>query len=1193
MKGMAVAIFLSLFFGMHSWAQPNGGQNFSIKNATLAQAVEQLLSGTQYRVVYLTDDLNTESKVDLNLRNTTPLAALRQLLEQNSLTYSLRDENTVVIQQDPKSPPPTNLLTISGKVVDENNNPLFGAAVIVQGTSKGVVTDSNGLFTISATQGQTLIIEYLGRQTQTYAVNVSVAHLVIRLQVKTAEVDEVVVTGYSTTTKSRTPGSVAVLTSEDLQGAPLLSTDMLLKGKIAGVNVQAVSGRPGESAKIRIRGTNTLTGNAEPLWVVNGVPMEKGVPNINKGKILSGDFSTLYMDGIAGINPDDIESVTVLKDASAAAIYGARAAGGVIVVTTKRGKEGSMRLSYSGSVSLTTRPVRTADLMNSAEKLNFEQQLWNEFSKENFLYNQDPANLTKRNVPYIGITGMVRSGYGKYAGWTEAQQNEYLASLAKQTTNWFDELFRHAVSTKQHLSFSGGGDRSNYYVSFGYNNINGLLKENKTDSYSVNSTLGIQASDKVKIDFLTNLGYQMAKEPSQGTNVFNYAFFANPYERLYNEDGSYREDETYYKFRNINGVVNAVYPDNGFNLMRELRETNTETTNFSASETIQLTWNVHEDFSLSGMASIAYSNHHSQNINGANTYTAFMDRPFEGGNYNSQRKYGSITQSSSKNLGYTLRGQVNYDKLLNGKHYVTALAGAEISSQQLKTIYAKRYGYDPVTGGFSTPVPPSSSNPDSDINSLITIINGLSGQFQDEQALASFYFDADYTYDGRYTFKFSLRADGSNNFGHDRQFNPIWSAGLSWNIMRENFMTPLENIFSQLVFRTSTGFTGNINKNIYPKLVITYQNEYRYVDDEYWRLGLISSAPNPNVGWEKTFDYKFNLDMGFLKNRLSLNAEYYNRKSSRVISSVAVPSATGFLVQGYNTTDIVNEGVELSLGATILKGRDYSVSVFANGAYNVNKVTKYDAPSKGFGGVYVGYPTDALFAGNYIGINPYNGLYEFQPRSDAEFTTDKDYGLYQNYLVYLGTRTAPYNGGFGVSGSYKNFSASLSGSFAIGNKVINNLNAPTTYGYFDRFIPGGPSGTIPQTTRNDLYAMNYNVLRDQANRWTPGNPITNGYPRLVDPYTGIKVDGKTYITNSSITQAALLENVSYLKLSSISFSYRLGEKGLKALRLKSAEVSFLMNNIFTISTYNGIDPETPGAIYPQSKSFSLALRVGF
>lgn len=1183
-------VFL-LFISISSWAQNQPRKNYSFRDATISEAVNQIIAGTQYRVVYSVSDLATKGQVTAALSNATVEEALRNILEKKSLTYTIRNGNTIVISAIPETS--QSMVRAKGVVLDDKTGmPLRGVSVNIVGVNHGTATDVNGAFSLTLGEGMQLEFSYVGMESQHITVKGTMENIVIRMKEVVATMDQIVVTGYSTTKKDRTPGSVAVLNAKDIQDAPLRSLDMLIQGKIAGVNVQSVSGRPGESAKIRIRGTNTLTGNAEPLWVINGVPMEKDMPKMNRGELKSGDFSTLFMNGIAGINPDDIESITVLKDASAAAIYGARAAGGVIVVTTKRGKEGGMKVNYSGSVSLTTRPIRTMDLMNSSEKLKFEQELWDEFSNEKFLYNQDPANTTKLNVPYIGITGMVRGGLMQFAGWSKSQQDEYLASLANHTTDWFDELFRHSVSQKHHISLSGGGEKINYYISMGYDKKNGLLKQNYADAYSLNLSIGVVGSDKLKLDFFTSLGYQNATEPSQSTNVFRYAFFANPYERPYNEDGSYKADQTYYSMPSANGITTILHPDNGFNLLRELNETKTTTKNFSASQTVQLNWNIWDDLSFSGMGSVSYSNHTSDNINGANTYTAFMDRPFEGSTAaTSQRKYGSISQITQSGLGYTLRGQFNYSKTFDEKHYVTALGGAEISYSESKGIFSKRYGYDELTGGSVTPIMPPSSSPEGDISSLTRILSGLTGQYIDKQSMASFYFDADYTYDRRYTAKLSLRTDGSNNFGQNKQFNPIWSAGLSWNIMREEFMSD-QNIFSNLIFRTSMGYTGNINKSIYPNLVLTYGNDYRYIGNEYLRIGTVAGAPNPNLGWEKSFDYKFNLDMGFVKNRVNLSLEYYHKNSKDVISLVSIPSPTGFETQSYNTSTIVNSGFEVSLNVALLKNKDYSLSVFANGAYNSNKLVKYDAPNKNFQGRNVGYPTDGVFAGEFIGINPYSGLYEFKPRSDANFKNDADYDKENNFLVYLGPRTAPYNGGFGLSGLYKNFSASLSGVFSIGGKYINDISAPSSYSYLERIKPG-EKGTTPQTGRNDLYGMHYNVLRAQNNRWTPGNPITNAYPRIVDVYDGAKVDGKTHTTTNRITQAALLEDVSYLKFSSISLTYRLGDKSLKKLGFRSAEVSFLMNNLFTFSTYSGIDPESPGAIYPQSKSFSLALRIGF
>lgn len=270
-----------------------------------------------------------------------------------------------------QSPKGAATILVKVTIVDADRNPLPGAAVIVSGKAQGVVADEHGEVSLWVDRNTQIEFRYVGMKSLYMKVTKPVSGY-ITLEDEMSELDQVVVTGYQRTTKRRATGSLATLTAKDLKGAPTANLDMLMQGKVAGMDVKAVSGRPGESAKIRIRGTNTITGNAEPLWVVDGVPLQRDIPSIETSRIKAGDFNDIYSSGIAGINPNDIESVTVLKDASAAAIYGSRAAGGVIVVTTKRGKEGKMQINYSTNVSIVTAPPHDANLMNSKEKLAWE-----------------------------------------------------------------------------------------------------------------------------------------------------------------------------------------------------------------------------------------------------------------------------------------------------------------------------------------------------------------------------------------------------------------------------------------------------------------------------------------------------------------------------------------------------------------------------------------------------------------------------------------------------------------------------------------------------------------------------------------------------------------------------------------------------------------------------------------------------
>lgn len=1067
-------------------------------------------------------------------------------------------------------------------IVDENGEPLPGATVKASDKPLGVVSDVNGRASLWAATGSTLTISYVGMQTRTLKVSRPLTGKIV-LENEATTIDQVVVNGYQRTTKRRVTGSVATLTADDLKDRPLANVDMLLQGKIAGVDVKAVSGRPGESAKIRIRGTNTITGNAEPLWVVDGVPLQKDIPYISSSQIRAGDFNDIFANGISGINPNDIETVTVLKDASAAAIYGSRAAGGVIVVTTKRGKEGKMSISYSTNLSLVTSPPRDADLMNSQEKLAWEQELWDEFSQPYFERGE--------RYPVVGLVGMIRSGYGKYAGMTKEEQDAEIARRGETTTDWFKQLFRNSISNSHYLSLSGGSDKSTYYVSLGYSHNNGLVKHTDYDHYNIGTKIDMKPNKRVKAGLSLNASWQKSGASSLGVSPFTYAYFANPYETPYNEDGSYRADETYWELRLANGDQTLQMPENGFNVMRELDNTSNETRNFDMQAIANLSVTITDKLNFEGLASYGYVSNMGDNINGRDTYAAWLDRPFENNQLYSKRTYSSITQNSAYNTNYNLRGQLHYFNTFREHHYLSTLFGAEIRGQYSKSIYEKRYAYDDLSGNSAMPVYPETGR-DFSYNELLTyaaIMDGLSGQSIGEDRFASFYFSLDYVLMKRYVASLTARTDGSNNFGSDEQFNPTGSLGLSWNIDQEQFMQALKPVVSSLSLRAAFGYTGNINKTVYPQLVMDYDKSYRRTNDDYYRKGSIRNAPNPSLRWEKTRDWKVSLDAGFWNERLHVTTEFYNRRTYDAVSAITVPYTTGFSTQSYNTSTLENVGMEFSVMASIIKKKDWGLSLSANIAYNRNKLLEFQSPTSGLSaGTHVGYPLGSIFSGKVQGIDPELGIYTYELRPDAVINSAADRNNYNNYLFYIGTGNAPVNGGYSVSGHYKNLSVSLGGSYSIGGKILNNITCPVSY----NTIEGEQTEQIP-TQQNDLYVNHLNVNRDVVNRWTADNPRTDANPRILDAYGEYYGLNNQMIHYSTITQASMLEDVSYFKLGSASVSYSFDKKVISPLMLSSLAVSFTMNNLFTITDYSGIDPETPGAVYPMARTFTFGVSVGF
>lgn len=1083
-------------------------------------------------------------------------------------------------------------MTVTGVVKDSDGVPLAGVSVLVMGTTTGTTTGFDGDYKISVAKGKTLRFSFIGFET--VDIKADKAKIDLTMNPEALTMETVVVTGYSSVELRKSTGAVAVVTSDKLKDNPLKSVDQLLQGQLAGVDVKITSGRPGAASKVRIRGTNTITGDAEPLWVIDGVPMQKNVPSMNTSQIKSGDFDNIFATGIGSLNPNDIESITVLKDASAAAIYGSRAANGVIVVTTKHGAAGKAHVSYMGSVSVQTKPSRSPNLMNSREKLAWEQELWDEFAAAGFEATQ---NGTSTHYPVVGIVGQIRSGYGRFKGWSKEQQDAYIAELGSQSTDWFDVLFRNTVSTSHHLSVSGGTDKLTYYVSGGYGWNNGVVVKTSSQSANFSAKIDTRPAKWIKFGVQTDFSYQKALAPSNNVNMFKYAYFANPYENLYNEDGSYAADETYFTLSDANGLYASNLPEKGFNIMREVNETSSDATSSMFTIMGNTTINICKGLNFTGLASFTYNGDMSENVNGKETYAAFEDRPFEKDTY-SKRTYGSITQMSSYNTSYILRGQLNYSKTFAEWHNLNAIAGAEVRSSYAKSIFAKRYGYDSITGNHANPVYPSGGSTSIDYEELQSygkLMDGMNGQSILEDAFASFYGTATYNYRSRYIVSGTVRSDGSNNFGSDQQFNLNWSVSGAWNIDQEKWMQPVSHVLSTLGLRAGFGYTGGVNKSVSPVLIMSYNSTFRTTEEDYYRMGSIKSAPNPNLRWEKNRTMNVGLNFGFLKDRITGEVAWYHNKNMDQVTSVRVPRSTGYSSQFYNTSEQMNTGVEFTLGATILKIQDFRWRITGNIAYNYNELLKYDPPVVSLSSTtYVGYPLGSTFTGKTTGINKDTGLYDFVLRPDVQIKSVQDYKKYQNYLFYVGTSNAPWTGGFSTSFTYKNFSVNVVGNFSLGGKVLNDIVSPAYSG------KAGVTQNEPlQSSRNDLYVNHLNVVRDVTYRWTPDNPITDGYPRLIDTYGPRLTDSsgnlldKVKPYSETLSRCILLEDVSYLKFSSISLSYTFPERWVRAMKIGGLSASFLMNNLFTITNYSGIDPETPGAVYPQSRSFTFSLSLSF
>ena len=1072
---------------------------------------------------------------------------------------------------------------ISGIIQDESGEPLAGVNVMVKGTRTGVMSDGDGNFHINlSSYPATLSFSFLGMKTQDITVAKAQNGLTVIMEDEGLTIEQTVITGYTQTSIKKITGSVGVLTSKNLEEQAKSSIDAMLQGQLAGVAVTATTGQPGRNQEIRIRGQSTLTGDASPLWVVDGVPLQGELPQVYDSQLKTGGIEDLFINGVGDINPNDIENISILKDASAAAIYGSRAANGVIVITTKRGREGPMRVNYSGNVSVIMAPERDGNLMNSAEKIAWEQELWDEFSA--------PAMAMGKEYPLVGIVGMVRSGYGRFASMAgdKARQDEYLAELAKNTTDWFGLIFRNSVSTNHHISLSGGGQLYNYYVALGYNHDAGLLIKDSYDRYNIKSNFTMTPNKSVKLDFGLDFSMQGSMSPNlSSVDPFHYAYYANPYEAPYNPDGSYRADETWYNLGLINGSSVIPVYDRGYNVMRELDQTSNETVNNATTARAGIDIKIFKSLKFVGLASYSFGSNRTEKINLKDTYAAWENQL----DYDKMYKnscYGSIIQNSYNKNAYMLRGHLEFNESFSDAHQLQVIAGSEIRAEDSKTLYSKRLNYDANTNTTSMPQPPSGA---SQLESWLREVEQLSGEFYSKSRYASFYASADYFILNRYIINGSFRMDGSSYFGSAKQFNPTWSAGAAWHVAEEPFMNWSRNVLDRLTLRVATGYTGNINNGVSPQLVMSYwDQQYRRHGDETLPMATFSGAPNPNLTWEKAQDYKISLDFGMFGDRLSGIVEGYMRHSTDVVVSSKIPSTTGYTYQKFNSADILNKGIEFTLNGKILDIRDFRMNASFNLSYNINKVLKYDSPDKLTASTryWEGYPTDALFIGKLDGLN-HEGLYQYKLRPDASISDVKDYQVADNYRYYLGTTAAPFTGGFNLSISWKGLSLSCFGALSWGSKTFEQLAPP---GSWSTVYKIGAKAEVPQTYFSDLYSNHFNVTRDRTDRWTPENTDAR-YPRIYDAFATTEQFSQRNPTDPNIIKGAYVKDNSYLRIKNIILSYSFPEKLTKKMKMSSLKVNLSLNNFFTITNYDGLDPETPGAVYPVSRSVMFGLNLGF
>ena len=1061
--------------------------------------------------------------------------------------------------------------TITGKILDGSlpDEPLIGATIAI-GDGKlqnGTVTDYNGEFTLKVPQDtKVLTVRYLGYENGKITLVDGTDHYVVTLKSASHSISEVVVTGYQKIDRRKLTASVSQLNISDESVGAIKNIDQALGGQIAGLSTLPSTGAPGAPVKIRIRGTASINGTQEPLWVLDGIPLEgTDIPNIDN----LNDVNDIYQTSIAGLNPTDIDNITVLKDAAATAIYGARAANGVIVITTKRGKESrpivnfNTRLTFSPKVD-----INRLNLLNASEKVDLELALL----ASNYEYRQHKGGVANI-LDKLNEFNAYRAG-----GWNalSATAQQQINNLRDINTDWNDILFRNVFNQEYNASVSGGSDRASYYASAGYYDEQGIVKgvENNRYNFTLKGTFKINKKLTLGASIFANQRKQASFLTDTGgfTNPVYYSREANPYFQPFKADGSYNYDT------NVQGRESNA-PD--FNIFEERANTSKRRRDYSIMSIIDAEYKINSDLKLTSQFGYQFDNYNLCRYQGGDSYAMRKEKEYatymtsSGVQQTIFPEGGANKTTDSYRRQWLWKAMAEYNHRFAKYHDVELMLGTEVRHNITQSTSSNAYGYDARTLTTKPVVFPSQS---------IAERYPLHQETRLENAYVSWYATGSYTYHYRYTLGASVRFDGSDVFGVAKKYRylPLYSVSALWRVSEEKWMQPLTWI-SDLRLRASYGLQGNIDKSTSPYLIGTIDKASILGKNE--TIIAAETAPNPNLKWEKTSNVNLGLEAAFLDSRIHFSIDYYHRKSSDLIGIRMLPLETGFASTTINWASMKNDGWELSLSTRNIVTRDFHWTTNLNLGFNTNKIINESVAQNSTYPSRQGYPVGALFAYKTAGLDsegyPLFLAADGSKVSAADFFKLNRYGASQltaeqqrAQYTYMGSTDPKCSGGLINNFEYRNWQLGVNFMFNLGMKVrVQPSYSPT---YFDRGL---------------------NTNRDILSRWTATN--TGGtFAALMVSTPARLAEYTRYAEYNTYSMLDIwVRNSSYARMQSLRLGYKLPKKWLAKFGISSASLSLEGRNLLVIaSNYNNyLDPETMGNPFaqPVAKSYIFGLNVNF
>lgn len=1177
---MKITIVLMTVFCLNV-AASGYSQNITLsEKASPLKTVFRLIERqSNYKFFYNYEMLEDAGNISITVKG-MPLKQVLDLCFRNQpLSYEIVNKTIVVKRKEFSDeiiiPVVENLIDVTGKVVNGKGEAVSGATVTVKGSGKKVVAGNNGEFSLKGLDEKTvLLISCVGYQSMEVAVNGRTS-IRISLQNAIQSLEDVTVsvsTGYQEIRPDRVTGAVTVITAKDLENNSFRTIDQILEGKVPGLYSYSTSGAPGTRSNIRIRGDNSLSGNKEPLWVVDGLPLQGGVASINV--INTGNIQESILDnGIGNLAPSDIESITILKDAAASAIYGARAANGVIVIKTKRGKAGKTTINYNGSYGIGDAPSIKLDFMNSREKIRFEETLMEDFNK-----SWEGGTIAK-------IYDRYKKGY-----LSKVEYEAEMDKLRAINTDWFDVIFRKSKSQSHSLSMRGGTENTTYFTSINYNKQQGILENNKYDQ--IGGRIEIVHHPIKKLDVLFNLNgsFRKSNEPNSVVDPFKYAVFANPYEKPFDENGNYFPDASYLGDNRSGIHFGPVYGK--FNILRELNETGTQSIGSDLTGRFGLRYEFPKGFKADVSGAMTYSSNNTEDYAGAGTYSSFsgnFSTSYAGYELPESYNNGYLREGTGRTSSYALRGLLSYTNDVLPDHSFSVTAGTEISGSKSNNSFHRFTEYNDFFRFVSMP----SYTADLKYADMRNNLSALSGTAYAEDKSASFFGAFTYTLKDKYVFNINSRFDGASTIGSANRFTPLWSASTRWNIMRENFMKN-SKIVSDLALRVSYGYTGNIDRSAYP-ISLVFLGGQRY-NNEYTAQSF--TFPNPNIKWERKEDKNIGLDFSFLDNILGGSFNYYSNTVRDLMGGLATPDSYGRSSVQINALSLNNTGWDFNFNLRLKLGKDVRWINSFNIGQNKNMIKKGYLKSvdelnwRGGADNIEGYATGTTFGYRFAGVNPLTGnamiylseesrkLMAAAQKKEINQISDKldteeffsDFILhdkvYRSSMENLGSLMPKYNGGFTSTVTWKSLELRAGFSYATGF-LLEAFNERKN----------APSGA---NRLSEIYVSKTNRLQSAMDRWRTIGDITN-----VPRYQGNSTNYHTLITDDKY------EKGDYLSVRDITLTYNLKSDFLSKAGIKSCRIGAQVNNLKVFSRYSGLDATKAGAFnYPSPRTYMVNLSLG-